>query len=70
MVFVGLEYNNGSISGVQGNGSGNPNHVDNGNLVSIVLQQIGFWSSISFAGGIVAEIATKAAGIFDTVPWE
>jgi len=43
---------------------------DDGNLTTIVVQQIGFWIGISFAGGIVAEIAAKAAGVFDTVPWE
>lgn len=43
---------------------------DDNNMALFVLQQIGFWIGISFAGGIVAEIAAKAAGVFDTLPWE
>ena len=43
---------------------------DDENLALFVMQQLGFWIGISFAGGIVAEIAVKAAGVFETLPWE
>ena len=39
-------------------------------ILVLATQQIGFWIGISFAGAIVAEIAAKAAGILDTLPWE
>ncbi len=43
---------------------------ESSDITAIALQQIGFWIGVSFAGGIVAEIAAKASGIFDTLPWE
>ncbi len=46
------------------------NDKENVNMPLFVLQQIGFWIGISFAGGLVAEIAAKAAGIFERLPWE
>ena len=39
-------------------------------IIKLAIQQIGFWLGISFAGGIVAEIAAKAAGAITTLPWE
>lgn len=43
---------------------------ENQDIFIIALQQIGFWIGVSFAGGIVAEIAAKAVGVFETLPWE
>ena len=37
---------------------------------TVLLQQVGFWMGVSLAGGIVAELAAKAANVVDTVPWE
>jgi hypothetical protein len=34
------------------------------------MKQIVFWIKISFAGGIIAEIAAKVVGVLDTLPWE
>jgi hypothetical protein len=43
---------------------------DGNDIMSLALKQIAFWIGISFAGGIVAEIAAKAVGVLDTLPWE
>ena len=37
---------------------------------TFVLQQIGLWMGVTVAGGIVAEVAAKAANVIETVPWE
>lgn len=49
---------------VEGDGS------NKNDLGVIAVQQFGFWIVVTFAGGIVAEIAAKTANIVDTVPWE
>ena len=36
----------------------------------IILGQVGYWILVSFAGGILAEIAAKGAGVIETLPWE
>ena len=41
-----------------------------GSLSQLALQQIGFWVGVSLAGGIVAEVAAKAAGVVDRLPWD
>ncbi|KAL7469243.1 hypothetical protein ACHAXS_009503 [Conticribra weissflogii] len=41
-----------------------------GDLWKFTLQQVGFWMAITFAGGIVAEIAAKAANVVEELPWE
>lgn len=43
---------------------------DGNDIMSLAMKQIAFWIGISFAGGIVAEIAAKAVGVLDTLPWE
>ena len=48
----------------------NASKSENDNMPVFVMKQIGFWITISFAGGIVAELAAKTAGVFDTLPWE
>lgn len=37
---------------------------------SFVLQQLGLWIGVAFAGGIVAEVAAKTADVIESVPWE
>lgn len=46
--------------------------VDNGQeeFTQLALQQLGFWMGVSLAGGIVAEVAAKAADVIDRLPWE
>mmetsp|Transcript_13675 Transcript_13675/g.20066 ORF Transcript_13675/g.20066 Transcript_13675/m.20066 type:complete len:240 (-) Transcript_13675:363-1082(-) len=39
-------------------------------VLEVSMQQIGFWIVIFLAGGVLAEMSAKAAGILDTVPWE
>lgn len=39
-------------------------------VINVALQQVGFWIGVSLAGGVVAEIAAKAANVVDTLPWE
>ncbi len=39
-------------------------------IIRLAFQQIGFWICVSFAGGIFAEIAAKAANVVETLPWE
>lgn len=39
-------------------------------MVKLVIQQLGFWIGVSFAGGVVAEMAAKASNVIDTLPWE
>mmetsp|Transcript_18801 Transcript_18801/g.33858 ORF Transcript_18801/g.33858 Transcript_18801/m.33858 type:complete len:234 (+) Transcript_18801:173-874(+) len=41
-----------------------------GEMMKLAMQQVGFWIGVSFAGGIVAEVAAKAANVVDTLPWE
>jgi parvulin-like peptidyl-prolyl isomerase len=39
-------------------------------ILKLALQQVGFWIAVSFAGGIVAEVAAKAANVLEKLPWE
>lgn len=39
-------------------------------IIRLAFQQIGFWICVSFAGGIFAELAAKAANVVDKLPWE
>ena len=39
-------------------------------MVKLPIKQLGFWVGISFAGGVVAEMAAKASNVIDTLPWE
>mmetsp|Transcript_36989 Transcript_36989/g.66555 ORF Transcript_36989/g.66555 Transcript_36989/m.66555 type:complete len:224 (+) Transcript_36989:183-854(+) len=39
-------------------------------MFQLVVQQVGFWFGVTFAGGVVAEVAAKAANVVDTLPWE
>ena len=39
-------------------------------MVKLAIQQLGFWIGVSFAGGVVAEMAAKASNVIDTLPWE
>ncbi|KAL7529200.1 hypothetical protein ACHAXR_002844 [Thalassiosira sp. AJA248-18] len=39
-------------------------------MIQLALQQVGFWVGVSLAGGVVAEMAAKAANVIDSVPWE
>ena len=39
-------------------------------MIKLGMQQIGFWIGVSFAGGIVAEVAAKASNVVETLPWE
>ena len=39
-------------------------------IKTVALQQIGFWMGVSLAGGVVAEVAAKAANVVGTLPWE
>mmetsp|Transcript_40397 Transcript_40397/g.84516 ORF Transcript_40397/g.84516 Transcript_40397/m.84516 type:complete len:235 (-) Transcript_40397:257-961(-) len=57
-VFVGED----DASGDAGGGGGE--------MIKLAMQQVGFWIGVSFAGGIVAEVAAKAANVVDTLPWE
>jgi hypothetical protein len=41
-----------------------------GSLSQLALQQIGFWVGVSLAGGIVAEMAAKAADVVESLPWD
>ncbi len=34
------------------------------------VKQVGFWMGVSLAGGVMAEVAAKAANVIDTLPWE
>lgn len=38
--------------------------------IKFAAQQVGFWIGVSLAGGVVAEVAAKAADVVDTLPWE
>lgn len=37
---------------------------------NVALQQVGFWMGVSLAGGVMAEVAAKAANVIETLPWE
>ena len=39
-------------------------------IKTVAMQQIGFWIGVSFAGGVMAEVAAKAANVVETLPWE
>ena len=39
-------------------------------IIRLAFQQIGFWICVSFAGGIFAELAAKAAGVVEKLPWQ
>lgn len=39
-------------------------------IIKLAVQQVGFWVAVSFAGGIFAEVAAKAANVVPTLPWE
>ena len=39
-------------------------------MVKLAIQQLGFWIGVSFAGGVVAEMAAKASNVIDTLAWE
>mmetsp|Transcript_2753 Transcript_2753/g.4021 ORF Transcript_2753/g.4021 Transcript_2753/m.4021 type:complete len:265 (-) Transcript_2753:92-886(-) len=39
-------------------------------IQTVALQQVGFWMGVSLAGGVLAEVAAKAANVVDTLPWE
>eukprot|EP00581_Thalassiosira_minuscula_P015583 CAMPEP_0183731958 /NCGR_PEP_ID=MMETSP0737-20130205/37006_1 /TAXON_ID=385413 /ORGANISM="Thalassiosira miniscula, Strain CCMP1093" /LENGTH=239 /DNA_ID=CAMNT_0025964827 /DNA_START=115 /DNA_END=834 /DNA_ORIENTATION=- len=39
-------------------------------MAQLAMQQVGFWMGVTLAGGVVAEIAAKAANVVDTLPWE
>ena len=39
-------------------------------IVRLALQQMGFWIAVSFAGGMLAEVAARAANVEDKLPWE
>ena len=39
-------------------------------IILLAFQQIGFWIAVGFSGGIVAEIAARAANVVDKLPWE
>jgi len=41
-----------------------------GEIAQAALQQVGFWMGVSLAGGVMAEIAAKAANVVETLPWE
>mmetsp|Transcript_12646 Transcript_12646/g.20638 ORF Transcript_12646/g.20638 Transcript_12646/m.20638 type:complete len:203 (-) Transcript_12646:227-835(-) len=60
-VFVGEDDASGDAGGGGGGG---------GEMIKLAMQQVGFWIGVSFAGGIVAEVAAKAANVVDTLPWE
>ena len=36
----------------------------------VALTQVAFWIITSLAGGLLAEVAAKAAGVMETLPWE
>lgn len=42
----------------------------NEEVSGVALQQLGFWLGTFIAGGIVAELAAKASGVIQTLPWE
>ena len=62
--------------GVVGNkikfvGANDSNESDTENdFGKLLLQQVGFWIGVSFAGGIAAEFAATAANVVETLPWE
>jgi len=39
-------------------------------VAEFALSQVGYWIFVSLAGGILAEVAAKAAGVIETLPWE
>ena len=39
-------------------------------VIGVAFQRVGFWIGASLAGGVVAELAAKAANVVDTLPWE
>ncbi len=39
-------------------------------IKTVALQQVGFWMGVSLAGGVMAEVAAKAANVVQTLPWE
>ena len=43
---------------------------DRDEMGRLALQQVGFWMGVSLAGGVLAEVAAKAAGVMETLPWE
>lgn len=49
--------------------AGDANQVEK-EVMDVALQQVGFWMGASLAGGVVAELAAKAANVVDTLPWE
>lgn len=44
--------------------------INRNDIAKLAFQQLGFWVAVTLAGGVVAEIAAKAANIVGTVPWE
>jgi len=54
----------------KGSGDNNMNMGNVNDVASVAAQQVGFWIGVSFLGGIVAELAAKAADVIQTLPWE
>jgi len=39
-------------------------------ITRLALQQLGFWMGVSLAGGVIAEVAAKAADVVESLPWK
>ena len=52
------------------NDASNQEYGTTDSILRLVLQQVGFWMAVTFAGGVVAEIAAKAAHVVEELPWE
>ena len=39
-------------------------------MAELGVQNIGFWLGTFLAAGVVSELAAKAAGVVETLPWE
>ena len=59
-----------SVDGVSKLYEGDNDKEGTDQIVNVLLQNVGFWIGVSFAGGVVAELAAKASNVIDTLPWE
>lgn len=59
-----------SVDGVSKLYEGDNDKEGTDQIVNVLMQNVGFWIGVSFAGGVVAELAAKASNVIDTLPWE
>ena len=39
-------------------------------MTQLAMGQVGYWMGVTLAGGVLAEVAAKAANVVDSLPWE